>query len=250
MRRWIVPAVWVLTVGTLSGAAPVGHWFERGNQFYEQGGYDSAAAYYEKIVESGMNNSTVYYNLGNAYFRLKKVGPAILAYEKAQRLDPNDPDIAANIKFANASIVDRLPVPEKGFVEAALWRVHTLFPLGTQLWLVFAGLLLLSGFFSIGLFSSRNVRLWMVYLSSLTAAVVLVEGVSLGYKIYHEESAVYAVVLTSSTDALSEPNGSKVLFTIHEGTKLRMRKSLDQWALVSLPNGVSGWIESSALGRI
>jgi hypothetical protein len=40
------------------------------------------------------------------------------------------------------------------------------------------------------------------------------------------------------------------LFTAHEGTKFRVRKRSDTWWLVSLPNGVSGWVKSDALETI
>ena len=69
-------------------SAPVEHWFEQANHAYAKGQFDSAAYYYERIVESGFENSAVLFNWGNALYRLKKLGPARLAYEKAARLDP------------------------------------------------------------------------------------------------------------------------------------------------------------------
>ena len=75
-------------------------------------------------------------------------------------------------------------------------------------------------------------------------------GGSIGFKIYESEKVAYAIVLTASLDARNEPDGATVLFTAHEGTKFRIRKTVDDWALVSLPNGVSGWVERKALGII
>jgi SH3-like domain-containing protein len=57
-------------------------------------------------------------------------------------------------------------------------------------------------------------------------------------------------VLVNSVDARNEPNGNKVLFTAHEGTRFRIRKEMADWYLVSLPNGVSGWIEKESVGKI
>lgn len=231
-------------------AAPVDYWFERANAFYEQQNYDSAEVYYKKILSSGTNNSDVCFNLGNTYFRLKKIGLAMLFFEKALRLSPNDPDIIANIKYAQSSIVDRIPLPERSFIEAVLFRLHHLFSLTTQLWEIFVVILILGIFFSLGLFVSSNVRLWLIYLSSILIIVLAGLGISAGIKIYAHEKMPYAIVLASSVEAKNQPNGNKVLFTVHEGTKFRIRKQLGEWSLVSLPTGVSGWVLSSSLGNI
>jgi tetratricopeptide (TPR) repeat protein len=240
----------VLAVSFTLSAAPVQHWFEKGNSLYEQQHYDSALTYYRKIIDAGVTNSDVLYNIGNTYYRKGAVGEAILYYEKARKLNPTDPDILTNIRFANLNIVDRIPEPERGFFELILWRMHQYFSLSAQLWLLFGLLMLLAALFSLWLYSGHNVRLWIVYFGVLVFAITLLNGISTGIKIYHEESVEYAIVLDSSVDAYNEPNGTKVLFTAHEGTKFRIRKSLDSWLLVNLPNGVSGWVEDDALGRI
>jgi tetratricopeptide (TPR) repeat protein len=231
-------------------AAPVDYWFEKANTLYEQQNYDSAQIYYEKILSSGTNNSAVCFNLGNTYFRLKKIGLAMLFFEKALRLSPNDPDIIANIKFAQSAIVDRLPTPEQSFIEVVLVRLHNLFSLNAQLWVIFAILLILGIFFSLGIFASSNVRLWIIYLSSILIIVLAGFGISAGLKIYSHEKMPYAIVLSPSVEAKNQPNGNKVLFTVHEGTKFRVRKQVGEWSLVNLPTGVSGWVLSSSLGSI
>jgi tetratricopeptide (TPR) repeat protein len=233
-----------------ASCAPVNFWFEKANKLYEQQAYDSAAYYYEQVLESGTTNAAVYFNLGNSFFRLKKVGLALLNYEKARRLSPNDPDILANIRYANSAIIDRLPQPEQSFIEAVMFRVHTLLPLSTQLWILLSLCTALCVLFSLGLYVSPNARLWIIYLSSLLVLLTVVVGTSAGIKIYNSERAGYAIVLTPSLDAKNQPNGNKVLFTVHEGTKFRVRKHINEWSLVSLPTGVSGWVLTSSLGKI
>jgi tetratricopeptide (TPR) repeat protein len=230
--------------------APVEHWFEKGNRAYANGTFDSAAAYYEKIIESGTDNAAVYYNYGNALFRLKKLGPARLAYEKALRLNPDDPDITANIRFLQTSIVDRVPEPERGFLDSILWKLHIAFPLMVQLWVAFGLLCGLALLISISLFAPHNIRLWLIYLSVLFGLLFAGVGSSIGVKIYTSEKVSFAIVLDSAVEAKNEPKGSTVLFTAHEGTKFRIRKTVGDWSLVSLPNGVSGWVERKSLGVI
>ncbi|MBD3420125.1 MAG: tetratricopeptide repeat protein [Chitinivibrionales bacterium] len=235
---------------SVATAAPVEQWMGRANAFYENKKYDSALVYLERILAEGVRNSAVYYNAGNAYYRRNKIGRAILYYEKAAQLAPRDKDIQANIKFARLNIIDRIPEPEQGFLVSLLWGMHSLFDLQTQLWLLLVLLFALALLFSGGLFSSRNLRLWIIYASVLLGLATLATGTSVGYKIYRAENVTYAIVLDTSVDALNQPNGNKVMFTAHEGTRFRILKSLDDWSFVSLPNGVSGWVEMRTLGII
>jgi hypothetical protein len=240
----------VAALAAPTASAPIDLWLQRGNEAYENQQYDSAAAYYRRIIDAGVHNSAVYYNLGNACFRQNKKGLAILNYERAKELAPNDPDINANLTFASMHIVDRVPRPERSLFESVLWRLHTLLPPGVQLRVLLGLLFAAAGLYSIALFASRNLRLWLVYLGSLLAVVILFVGISTGLKIYEAERVDYAIVLEQAVDARNQPEGQTVLFTAHEGTKFRVRKRSDTWWLVSLPNGVSGWVKSDALETI
>jgi tetratricopeptide (TPR) repeat protein len=231
-------------------AAPADLWLQQATEFYKAEQYDSAAEYYRRIEESGVRNSAIYYNLGNCHFRQHRLGQAVLYFEKALVLAPNDPDIIHNLKFARLNIVDRVPEPQRGFLESVVRSFHMFLPLHVQLWTLTALFAALCLLFSAGLFVSRNARLWIIYGSGLVLAAMLLLGASAGTKIYHRENVSYAVVLGKTIDAMNAPDGDKVLFTAHEGTTFRIRKEMDQWVLVSLPNGVSGWVDGSLLGRI
>ncbi|MGA3051054.1 MAG: BatD family protein [Chitinispirillaceae bacterium] len=240
----------LLLVARAASAAPVNLWFEQANRFYTAQSYDSAVAYYEKIVSSGMTSPAVYFNLGNAYYRLKKLGMCRLSYEKAARLDPADADVAANIKFLSSNIVDRVDEPARGFIEVVVDRLHFLMPLRAQLWFCFAVLLCIAILCSSALYASGNRRLWLIYVSVLLGLILVASGGSMIVKIVDAESTSYAILLDASTDARNEPEGAKILFTAHEGTKFQIRKSVEGWSLVSLPNGSAGWVENKSLGKI
>jgi tetratricopeptide (TPR) repeat protein len=231
-------------------SAPVNSWFEQANHFYSKAQYDSAVTFYDKIISAGTTSPSVYFNLGNAYFRQKKLGYARLCYEKAGGLDPADPDISANIKFVSSNIVDRVPELQRGFIETIFWRLHILLPMRAQIWVCFALLLIIAFIASAALYTEGNKRLWLLYTSSLIAFVLLLTGSSMAFKIYDSENNAYAILLEPSADAKNEPEGAKILFTAHEGTKFQIRKTVESWSLVSLPNGASGWVENKVLGKI
>jgi tetratricopeptide (TPR) repeat protein len=78
--------------------------FDEANKLYEQGRYSDAVAAYRSILEQNIASAAVYFNLGNAYFKLGETGQAIASFRFAQRLDPRDPDIQANLRFARETV--------------------------------------------------------------------------------------------------------------------------------------------------
>ena len=79
---------------------------------------------YEQALEVGGASGAVLFNLGNAYFKQSRLGPALLNYERARRLLPRDPDIAANRAFA-LERAGTVPQANSAWVEV-------LFPIGVR----------------------------------------------------------------------------------------------------------------------
>ncbi len=101
MRKLILLAALLLVAAAGAvQAADVKAEFEEGNKFYEQRDFESAIRIYESIVHDGAESATLYYNLGNAYFKSGDIGHAVLNYLRAERLDPSDEDIQHNLDFA------------------------------------------------------------------------------------------------------------------------------------------------------
>jgi len=71
------------------------------------GKFEQAVGLYEQLLESGFINGQLYYNLGNAYYRLGMPGKAIMYYRRAEELLPRDADIKANINLLKRDFVDR-----------------------------------------------------------------------------------------------------------------------------------------------
>ncbi len=63
------------------------------------GKFEQAVSLYEQLLESGFINGQIYYNLGNACYRLGTPGKAIMYYRRAEELLPRDADIKANINL-------------------------------------------------------------------------------------------------------------------------------------------------------
>ena len=76
--------------------------FKEANQAMFDAEYDNAIQVYEKIIGMDYENSQVFYNLGNAYYRSNFIGLAIWSYMKASKLAPRNSDIKHNLSIAKA----------------------------------------------------------------------------------------------------------------------------------------------------
>ena len=82
------------------------------NQSYSDGDFQEAVEWYEQVLANGYEAPQLYYNLGNSYFKSNNLPAAILNYERAKRLAPNDEDITFNLKLANLKTLDKTePIP-------------------------------------------------------------------------------------------------------------------------------------------
>jgi len=73
---------------------------ESANNAFAQGNYAEAVRGYESLLAQQGYSAPVLFNLANAQQRHGQPGPAMLNYERAALLHPNDPDIAANLNYA------------------------------------------------------------------------------------------------------------------------------------------------------
>ena len=82
---------------------------------------------YEKIEHSGMVSSELYYNLGNAYYKINEVAPSIYNLEKSLIIDPQNSDAVNNLIFANRMAIDAIEeLPTTFFQNLETAIVHQL----------------------------------------------------------------------------------------------------------------------------
>ena len=250
--RFGVLLVILLVVSAEAQSPDMSRIFQAGNEYYGQNNYKAAIEQYQKVLESGVVSDVVFYNLANAHFKNNQLGSAILFYEKAQRLAPRDREINENLNFARTRIADKVEHPPEGFVFSLLRRITNWLPLDTETVL------------AIALFMGANAAFalfWLdvipplsrlaLYSSIALLALFLLLGTSNLLRIYWQETVKESVVLVEKADVLSGPaSDSPILFSVHEGLKVRIENDLPDWVQISLENGWNGWIKKDALGEI
>jgi len=225
---------------------------DEANKVYNEGSFEQATELYEKVIENGYESAEVYYNLGNAFFKQNKFAAAILYYEKAKKLEPNDEDINFNLNIVNNRIVDKIEtVPELFYIQ---WWNTLIYALTVDQWgmlsAAFFILLLIMAlvFLLTRIIWLKKVSFWfgLLFLISSLSTYALANQKFNSFKKDHE-----AIVFTPTVTVKSSPTESSIdLFVIHEGTKVELLDNVGDWYEIAISNGSVGWIKVNDIRKI
>ena len=227
--------------------------FEEANQLYQQGDYQGALDHYQQVLADGWEASALYYNVGNAYFKLGHLGQAILFYERAHRLAPRDADVRANLQLARSLTTDDItPLPGFWPFQVAAWWVGLLPRPALVLVVTLSYLATMTCLVLLVARVRPSLTVWTRRLAVTGAVVTVVFGVNLAVRELGIGRAQEAIVLAQEVKVQSAPtdDASLQIFTIHEGTKVRIDRASDEWLEVALEDGKVGWVKNDVLERI
>ncbi len=240
----------LLTAGVCAGQ---GAFFDEGNQRYQTGDFDGALERYARILDEGLESGELYYNIGNTYFKLGRLGPAILYYERARRLTPGDEDLLANLELARSLTADEItPLPGFWVLRVVDWWVGVL-PRTALVWLVaLAYLTAMTAAILVVLKPETPLAAWARRAAVAGAAITLVLGVNLAVRELGIGTAEEAVIMAEEAEVQSAPSDDSTLqiFAVHEGTKVRIDRRSEAWVEVVLEDGKVGWVRADQLEPI
>lgn len=226
--------------------------FENGNALYQKGKYQEAITAYESVFRTKKQSAELYFNIGNCYYKLNKVAPAIYNYEKALLLNPTDAEIQNNLKFAQKLQIDDIKSVEKVGFNKLIQDFTNTFHYNTwggiAVGLSFLFLLFFIGYY----FSQITVSKRLFFFGMFFVMLLLIVSVSAAiFEKNQYNNDQPAIVFSEVASVKSEPkNGATDAFVIHEGTKVYVIESLDNWDKIQLTDGNEGWIENSAIKRL
>lgn len=243
-------AILLLIVSSFAPLRAQEAFFDQGNRLYQEGHYAGAVESYERILESGVESGELHYNLGNAWFRLGEIGPAILHYERARRIMPRDGDLAANLELARGLTADRItPLPGFWLFRVARWWVDllsrpALLAVVTLAWLATMAALIVA-------VAGRGDSLlaWSRRAAATAGVMALVFGLSLVAREFDVGRPDEAVIMAEEAAVHSAPSDDRelLIFTVHEGTTVRVERRSDAWVEIVLEDGKVGWVRSGQL---
>lgn len=226
--------------------------FQRGNEAFTSENYEKAADIYEQILAKGQSSFELYFNLGNAYFRLNEIPKAILNYERALQIKPHQKEAKYNLKLANQRTIDQISTASpfflinwwmawRGLFSSNFWSILTIIAVFTS---VLGVLVWLFG-------ESRKAK----KIGFLLGVIFFMFGILFGFTAWqryaYEQKSDMAILFAKETPLkLAADNASPDVLMLHEGIKVEVLGKTGLWNKVRLPNGEQGWLPVESLVEI
>ena len=225
---------------------------ENADTEYKKGNYQQAVRDYEEVLKNGVS-AEVYYNLGNAYYKLDNVTQAVLAYERALLLSPGDEDIRFNLQVARSKTIDKItPASEMFFVT---WYKALVSMMSVDAWAFTSilSLLLLIILLLIYLVAERiTLRKIGFYGGLFVLLLFILSNVFAWQQRRQLMNRTGAIVIATSASVKKTPAPTaQELFVLHEGTRVEiLDRSVKNWCQVHLADGRDGWIPVASIEEI
>ena len=225
---------------------------EQANQFYIAQDYQQAVRPYEQVLNMGKSSVQLYFNLGNAWYKLNDPPRALLWYERAKLLAPANEDIDFNIRVAGQFIVDNIEaLPQPFFLR---WRTSVVNMASADTWGIISVISFLLFLIILGTFLFSRYA-WVKKTAFMTGILALLFS-AFSYSFAGRQKKAldernHAIIFCPRVTVKSAPSSTSTdLFLIHEGLKVEITDSLNNWKEIRLPDGNKGWMPDSCAVRI
>jgi len=193
---------------------------------------------------ANLESPELYFNLGNAYFKTKQYSLAILNYERAKLLAPDDEDIDFNLQVANQYVVDA--IQELPGIFLTRWWNSLVNSNTTDTWAVFSivSFILFLTLLGIYLFARsgdiKRISFW-------AGCLMLLFTINSWWFASQQKNRTinhsYGIVMQPSVTIKSSPSEKGTnLFVVHEGLKVRITDKIGDWIEIRLADGNKGWL--------
>lgn len=212
--------------------------------------YENAYLIWEEYASNQtLPSADLYYNMGNAAWRMEEVGEAIWRWNQALKLNPDMEDAAHNLELAQSKLIDNIKEEEQDPLTYGLQLIYT--SLSPRSWAIIGmtSFILMVVFLAIRKYSNsgfrRSAPVLAIFALSLSALSITL-GVT---HQYYLDNHKMAVVLNANLHVKSAPMaGAADAFIIHEGSEMKVTQQIGDWIEIRLGDGKVGWIEMSEVG--
>ena len=222
--------------------------FDQSNDFYTDGKYQMAIDGYKDILNSGFESAELYYNLGNAFYKLNNIPESNFFYEKARSISPTDEDILINLSYAQNLRIDK--IEKLPITQTQNLKINILNLLSERGWsvllIILSWIACVSFLLYLSVNNSGNKRIFFTQFIILMIGFIVV--FTINYEKKNLNNEMFAIIYDKEIEVWSEPNKiSELKFLLHEGTKVKQVDTIQDWVNIQLENGTLGWIQSSSI---
>jgi hypothetical protein len=248
MKRIAIYITLVILAGTHAFAATeqqLADSLQHANKLAMDGQNAEAINTYNYILGEGYESAELYYNLGYCHYKSGKLGPAILNFERAKRLNPSDEDTQYNLEQAY-EMTDKMQKLTPIFIFRwwDSFRNITNSDGWAVIFIVFF-VLVLAGV-AMFLFANSVAMRKVGFFAGLILTVLAIGALTISINQRNEVVNSKAAIIMSSSVTLStspDKNGTQMV-VLHEGTHVVILSTIGDWSEVRLDDGNVGWIKS------
>ena len=218
--------------------------FEEAGKASRAGQWEEAASDFRELVKRGVNDATVWYDLGNVCSRLDDPGRARAAYEHALLLTPRDPDLRANLARLRARLVDQEPDEDALMHLVRLFTVNELAVVtAVTWWLVAIATAAWIRARRSGARGGAGVAATVCLLAFLVSGGMLTMA--------RRNARDEAVVIPGSVRLHNGPSRDDAAgIDLHAGTRVQVLGTSGDWREVGAFDRVRGWLRSEEIEQI
>ena len=219
-----------------------------GMDAYRKGQYDLSIQEFESILSNNWASPQLYYNLGNAFYRVGNTAGAVWAFESCLKLSPTHSDAKYNLMLANLKVIDRMDLPEPPFYLKWYLGIKKRYTpsqwLNSALFILLLVALLMAAYRTFSFSVLGKLQGMMITVLFMILFLTL-------HSIWTENSYDLGIIYSAQVEARSEPNQfSTQLFEVHEGLRVSVKQTTDEWVEIELLDGKIGWIEKDQIRLI
>lgn len=235
---------------------------ELADSAYAKEDYRAAIRLYSNFIEEQGPSAQIYYNLGNAYYRVSDISKAVLCYQRALNIDPSYSDARTNLKFVKSRIAD-LPEDDSSFLENLQESVLAGMSPNAWAWTALIMFVMLLGCLGLYFFTD-NIRLRktgffggiIVLVLAIYTSVIAYDSASASVR--HDQAVITPPTATLRTEPGSAVNDKNRVISLPEGTIVIITDSMTmpgesaspKWYNVKINNSTGAWVNAADVERI
>lgn len=257
--KYVLSTIFALIIGLAGATAETTS--QLADSAYNKENYTEAIELYNKVLAENGRSSDVYYNLGNAWFRKGNTAQAILAYERALRIDPTNADARTNLDFVNSRLEDK-PENNNSLIARVHQSIMTAVSANAWAWIALSTFLLLCGAIALYIFSGNIALRKLGFFGGIVLLVLsfyfVIVAAGAARRVNDHKEAIVTAPSTMLNSQPRMPKQTETVVPLHEGTKVEIVDSVDtpddpespMWYNVRINGSMAAWLRAIDVERI